>query len=796
MRICSKILVFIFAVAAIFISGSCSDRLDGIEDPTLAVDTDEKTMRLTFESSPMVKTDNTRSDSHENMDEGDEGNPYVKDVWLVEYGSDGLMVGTPMYMETPEGLSSLDVPLIVPTDDKAEYTLVAIANTHAPEMKTEIMQLTTLESMKNFTLDFCGDQESYRRSEENNDMLMNGCMKLSNSSDMNEEGRHTGHLNLTLARNIAKISVSVKTKASSGVNIKSVQVMSVPDVMRYAESLNTDIPGKERGYLNLPSQISMPSSDTNGNEGRELTFYVPRNMRGSNQSKFEESKNIGAPVNATYVEIKAEDTINHKYLRYKFYIGANMTNDFNVEPNHCYSLDIDIENAYSHNDSRVEVSDYLVAEEANSYIVNYVANGTPSVQPLLTVPISRINKFWGNVNLKHPDNTRILGSSTRWTADVIWQDSAEDLFYFCDTSGNKIEGAPHFFNGVGLQPFSIRPTGRGTGNVLIGVRLPDSDPDVDGYLWSWHLWITDYNPDLCKEKITLEKDIFEVEGGTVHRYNTDYWRANNSTDLGICIMDRNFGAHRSKLEDPYKGELGPYRGLYYYFGRKDPFPCIGIPLYRYKQQADTTGHIVGDALIKDENGKTFIRGELVQSYIENTVKHPNIHYTCGLANSWTEESFTTDNVYAWNDGSLSGLKHLFDPFPLGWRLPHEDEIFDPSCFENEFRTYVSNDKTGETQRILGFFYRLRKGTFSEAGDPENEEVFFPISGTERMYLDGKLTLYWTGYKEEKDGCYILSRPNGTHWKIFSNPCGNVSTNNTLRRLASPTRLVRDPKTIM
>lgn len=767
----------------IFMAGCIQESLMNIDPEMTGEATDVKIYNLSFETTQIETSDDTRSVDAGYVEEGNNDNPSVKDVWLIEYGKDGIMVGNPMYYETSDGLSSLDVPLVVPTDDSDGYTLVAIANTHSAELKTTLLQKNLYSSICEFTQEYYGEESGYVTDGETHDLLMNGNLVLKNSSDMNEGGVHTGKLQLKLKRNMAKLTVKVKMKYDSGIEINSLQLMSVSNNFHYVETLNNGLTATDG--INLPVEKLSAANKTDKDGFIEYNYYIPANKKGTNNSQYEECKNINAPLNATYIELKAEDKTNKKFLRYKVYVGKNMKNDFNIESNHHYILTINIDNPYNSNDSRIELSDYDMAEEANCYIVNY------KQAKVLTIPIDRINKFWGNVNLKYPDSNRIVKNDTEWTADVIWQDSEKDLFYFCDVTGKKIDKTPHFYNGTGLHPFSICPTGEGSGNVLIGVRRRGADPDKDGYMWSWHIWFTDYNPDNCLEPLTNDKDIFKAEGGHVHRYNTDYWQNTNKIGYGIYMMDRNFGAEKAELKDPYDGKLDPYRGLYYYFGRKDPFPWSGTKIYRYEITYGVDGAAIGENRIEDAKTKKFISGRISECTVENTVKHPNVHYYDQFLGSWTAEVVTTDNIYDWNDGRMSGMKHLFDPAPLGWRLPVVEEIMAQDMFDKELRYYTSGKNEA---KIQGFFYKLRTGSLNETGEPEFSESFFPISGVMRGSADGDYLNAWTGF----DGlscALILTKSNMTVWKISTEPYGILTTNNTYIRLCVPTRMVRDPKTI-
>lgn len=88
------------------------------------------------------------------------------------------------------------------------------------------------------------------------------------------------------------------------------------------------------------------------------------------------------------------------------------------------------------------------------------------------------------------------------------------------------------------------------GNAVVAVL------DGEGtMLWSWHLWVTDYDPD---------------------SNGSDYHEVNLDGDT-YYVMNRNLGAFRNTVDGFGNAETG-YRdelvGLYYQWGRKDPFTGI------------------------------------------------------------------------------------------------------------------------------------------------------------------------------------------------------------------------------
>lgn len=96
------------------------------------------------------------------------------------------------------------------------------------------------------------------------------------------------------------------------------------------------------------------------------------------------------------------------------------------------------------------------------------------------------------------------------------------------------QDAPALLSDVRLEEGRVHFTaGEGQGNALIAVR------DADGrILWSWRIWVTDYDPSSQAPKLN-----------------------------GLSWMTRNLGA----LSDDYD-ETGSAKGFVYQWGRKDPFP--------------------------------------------------------------------------------------------------------------------------------------------------------------------------------------------------------------------------------
>ncbi len=157
------------------------------------------------------------------------------------------------------------------------------------------------------------------------------------------------------------------------------------------------------------------------------------------------------------------------------------------------------------------------------------------------------------------------------------------------------------------------------GNAVIAA-LDDSDEVV----WSWHIWVMDE---------TLGEVSF-----------------NNET-----FMDRNLGAASGLQTDT----LSTY-GMYYQWGRKDPF--VGPILY------NATGGY--SAIMTDNSGSAIsVQYEEVTSSvgtISYAIKNPDTFImTDGATASDQDWLYSDHSTTLWSDGE----KSIYDPSPKGWRVP-------------------------------------------------------------------------------------------------------------------------------
>ncbi len=316
----------------------------------------------------------------------------------------------------------------------------------------------------------------------------------------------------------------------------------------------------------------------------------------------------------------------------------------------------------------------------------YILVPAGKAEAVYYLPIAeRVNEYWGDptyggdASKVIPDGITEADWSSQYEVKRLWHDGKADEDHML-----KYE--------LTMSPKTNRPALKVTipadyQNQNVGVRL--SKAGSSDILWSWHLWVTDYNPYITKDgtpvwKLTTPQPYVKVPGGDgsaespdgyLHRYHDHtydpYWYQHYYVDACVWdgppsdptsaayprysyknytgyyessyIMDRNIGA----IEATYEGQgncsgdgvlASNYdRGiLCYQFGRKDPFPG-----------ARTLDHN------EDINeGFEYVQ---VTGTMKESVANPMKFYYEGADSDWNQDNidnplFAED--YLWNDPAM------------------------------------------------------------------------------------------------------------------------------------------------
>jgi hypothetical protein len=231
----------------------------------------------------------------------------------------------------------------------------------------------------------------------------------------------------------------------------------------------------------------------------------------------------------------------------------------------------------------------LVAKSANCYIVAPGTAENPTTSG--PIPISRAIKYGG------------MPADAEVELEILWDD-------------NSVISATPTLTG---SSFRVTTTGN-HGNAGIGIK----DKATGDIYWSWHIWVTDYDPD---------------NGGAT-------WTNPNNTQF--TFMDRNLGASVNTFA------AVKATGLLYQWGRKDPFPGTETgtagqnQLYKFKGMTDAG----------DPQGLVFNTTNQGQ-YIEMAIRFPTTF-------AWGWPPIHNHNLWT----TTKNKKTIYDPCPAGWRVPY------------------------------------------------------------------------------------------------------------------------------
>lgn len=258
-------------------------------------------------------------------------------------------------------------------------------------------------------------------------------------------------------------------------------------------------------------------------------------------------------------------------------------------------------------------------------------------------------------------------------ATLVWQDA---IGLVSSVSGNGNEGVVVVKLADGKE-----------GNAVVAAR------DGDRIVWSWHVWVTDYDP---------EADIFE-------------WTDANG--ITYKYMDRNLGA--LSAEKYSKESLG----LMYQWGRKDPFPGgDDVESQIQKRIYDINGNQI---YMKIEERPTY--NDNTSTNLQLAIEHPDVFYGAP-SSSWPVVDWLTDKAALQNNdlwGGKTNAKTVYDPCPEGWRIPAAGNGWG---FRTEYKKKGSLNDDGEYDesypwfqdydKCIGFRYKTKAG----------KEYWFPLVG--------------------------------------------------------------------
>ncbi|WP_394851613.1 DUF4906 domain-containing protein [Bacteroides fragilis] len=482
---------------------------------------------------------------------------------------------------------------------------------------------------------------------------------------------------LLLKRLAARLTVNWNYKVS-GYKLKQLLIQSVPLNYSVVDGMESD--GTYPLLVSQFTTLEVPVTDANAAQG-SCSCWMPANVRGERAAANSELLRIkaNAPTGSSFLNFVAvNDADVKKKLDYRVYIGSGPSTDFNIYKNKEYSYAVD----FSHTgipttDKRVTYIDPIPASENNDNLVA-TANcfmvspgGSFCFDPFAfqqgkSVITNAVLKGWctaGSVGIR--------------SVRLLWQTKENgDL-------GDAVMGIANSDNDhtniVDIKARDGSPlTGPATdlGQCLIYCRVAantsggsgviaayDGANGTGNILWSWHVWVTDYQPDASGTETVLTPE------------NKRKFKLGTSNTV---MMDRNLGAYEGAVSIPGTTlERSRTSGFHYQKGRKDPFPSSyttekNMPeVYTFALSATSPPkHIMNRY---EANGIRAIVPRSISSgatTLQNAYQHPvsisgYTSYSPDENGQWCSE---------YSNVKWDATKTVHDPCPAGWRIPTEDDL--------------------------------------------------------------------------------------------------------------------------
>lgn len=705
-RLCIYIFLLIMAVSCIkeeaWENGSCSDVV-------------EIGMRMEIVGEDIQ----TRAVVDPAISESTQVQDVIKNFWVLQYdgtSDDAKLVGEPRYYpDMSEFLAPVGggghgghVKLVRSSGDNR---VVILANTFDPLMT--FPKDEDFADLKKRCKEVTGPESFLASSGNDRYVMFNGSTVVKVNDGVT--------VSCLLMRNVAKVSVRL-INSSSDVTINSWQIKNIPSVSYFYTDyeLPSEFPSLNDCRLIdysvvTPDDPIVPKADPAAQYAEtSFTFYIPVNKRGTDERVTGQSlKNSYAPTGATYLQVNASYA-GGSPIQYTFYLGENLTTDFNLHPNHAYEYEFDISaRGDADADSRVKelgLVDFTESELANCYMINPAQ--TEGVRRTFMIPVARVDEFWGNKGYENVPNYT-LGASKPWRVEIIACnfDNSEEKVKFTKSTG---AGSNDYFE------FTVAP---GTvGNAIVALYAND-----DQACWSWHLWITDYAPEEAYSKAP-EAGVYSysVTGGVVHRYEGTIWQEGGEYEKRF-IMDRNLGAWGANYPEKGNGT----GTMYFQYGRKDP--------------------IFGNASTGFEKFSTYPYNDIIKDSSDPVasllfaVNNP-LTYITGSWGAWTignkYNPSTVDKGIVWMDPYTSSkntdspkTKSIFDPCPAGYVVP-ESGTWNDFRRQDASRPTTNINVSGSMFRNFPAFTSSNRGCYywpysekdGAAVDAPSEPVYYPATG--------------------------------------------------------------------
>lgn len=623
-------------------------------------------------------------------------------------------------------------------------------------------------------------------------------------SNDNFDSNTANTLAISLTRSVAKVSLNLTTpNAGDLFTVRAIKLMNVAKKLHYVESAAT--------APSAPAELT----DYTSNNSNTITWYIPENKAGTTSlTDWKDRYEGNAPATATYILIEGSYTPQNGTARdvsYAIYLGAgNNPADFNVARNTKYTVNAIIKGT-NLDDGRVLVGKDLSAagtRTANCYVVKTTdANKWYRFKATVRGNGAQTAAQISYTGAEIPAGDKIAPTN----ASLVWETREGGTARTLDYVGYSRNGYIVFKLGSATE-----------GNAVVAAK-----DGASKILWSWHIWTT-----AAFDGNSIKVQTYETKPRNVSGHFTPAQRT------GIKMMDRHLGSASGTASKVEADVIKTY-GLYFQFGRKDPFPAAGVMTRADDAEIVPVYDGSGSKILKSSNQKKnseITKGTdqvAVTAQLAYTVENPLMFMlrddddssaSYGGNNTTASSNWIfaahpqtvpwkasnklwggglTDEVSSPVLGTVVDIeKTIYDPCPYGYHMPPQDiwtnfttaatayNSSNLSLFNGLDKAKQTNSQTGFTDAGFTVWGRraFTTGTAEATVDGESNVAFYPAAGY-RLGSTGRVSNVGYGCCAWSASPYSANSRHAGFLSVFSGWVSPVDY--AIRADAFPVRCVRD-----
>lgn len=768
MLVALALLAFVSCTKENFADNSGPAEVGELTEVTFAM----KTASIQVVGMPMNSDGSASGTVTRTVDEPTKLEKQVDNVWVFQFDNAGNPVAAPAYYTVKMGDTAPE-PISLMLHACHQSKVFVVANTN-DENWGNGKDALTLDELQKVALEFDSEAAVYGGGEE----FYNLPMVAQETVDI--VAGTPNDFTITLKSLLAKVHFWYESQEPA-LQVTEVRLSNIPNRVTLGDALSqttasgpSDITVMKSGAY--PAIVAPEAKKT-------YTWYIPQNQQGIvEENKEPKLKNNYAPANAFYISMYVDSSADGGSYVYTVYPGGNTWNDFNVRSSYYYKVNVTFRSAAT--------DDRVMAAPANCFVMRTGSS-------IVFDPYTRTEQGGGWDYSKYVKKGDAKLGIDR--VDILWQTGDGTNFAIGKNTGTS--------RLVYIENDKVHVTaGNAEGNAVIAGYNKAGD-----IVWSWHIWVSNDDPAQLSKAVPY----------TTYEWDSDGIYVDRPRVKGKSVMSCNLGA----LDSEPNGAPERTYGLWYQWGRKDPFPN-GREAVHSGTYAYVTNYIIPiyDSNIQQiELHSPANAGDLFQTpmtdneigTIEYTLQYPCHFILASLnnnSNDWyyghedrlwggkpfeeaTKKIEFNDN-YMTNTGATE--KSIFDPCPAGWMTAPAE-------------MWLGFTKTGLNSKILeelncatnqdeitancGFHMYMDGGKWDSNVSDLNIS-FFPSQGLRRGTVSSdRADCVQNGYC----GNYLTSTPSYEGWvgvlHLHSTKAEieilDSDKNYTARAVGAPVRCVRE-----